>query len=60
MRPSLSVAGMKPVASGAERICGSMASADALQLAAASGQLTEYADLNPYCLEVADFAAYRR
>jgi hypothetical protein len=37
-----------------------MASADALQLAAASGQLTEYADLNPYCLEVADFAAYRR
>ena len=51
---------MKPVASGAERIAGRMASADALQLAAASGQSTAYADLNPYCLEEANFAAYRR
>ena len=49
----LSVAGMKPVASGAEPISGRMASADALQLAAASGQSTDYEDLNPYCLEVA-------
>jgi dethiobiotin synthetase len=49
----LSVTGMKPVASGAEPLLGRMASADALQLAAASGQSTEYAELNPYCLEVA-------
>jgi dethiobiotin synthetase len=47
----LSVAGMKPVASGAEPISGRMASADAVQLAAASGQATDYEDLNPYCLE---------
>jgi dethiobiotin synthetase len=47
------VAGMKPIASGAERIAGRMASADALQLAAASGQTTAYHDLNPYCLEEA-------
>jgi dethiobiotin synthetase len=49
----LSVTGMKPVASGAEQISGRMASADAVQLAAASGQSTDYEDLNPYCLEVA-------
>jgi dethiobiotin synthetase len=49
----LSVAGMKPVASGAELISGRMASADAVQLAAASSQSTDYEDLNPYCLEVA-------
>ena len=49
----LSAAGMKPVASGAERISGRLASADALQLAAASGQSTNYEDLNPYCLEMA-------
>lgn len=48
----LSVAGMKPVASGAEPIFGRMASADAVELAAASGQSTHYEDLNPYCLEV--------
>lgn len=49
----MTVVGMKPVASGAERIDGQMASADALQLAAASGQSTAYDDLNPYCLEEA-------
>jgi dethiobiotin synthetase len=49
----MSVAGMKPIASGAERIDGRLASADALQLAAASGQTTAYEDLNPYCLEEA-------
>ena len=49
----LSVAGMKPVASGAELIAGRMASTDALQLAEASQQITRYEDLNPYCLEVA-------
>jgi dethiobiotin synthetase len=49
----LSVMGMKPVASGAEPISGRMASSDALQLAAASGQSTDYAELNPFCLEVA-------
>jgi dethiobiotin synthetase len=49
----LAVMGMKPVASGAEPIAGRMASDDALQLAAASGQSTDYDELNPYCLEVA-------
>jgi dethiobiotin synthetase len=49
----LNVAGMKPIASGAERIDGRMASTDALQLVAASGQSTAYEDLNPYCLEEA-------
>jgi dethiobiotin synthetase len=52
-REGLRVAGMKPVASGAEPVSGRMASADALQLAAASGQTTDYEELNPYCLEVA-------
>lgn len=49
----LTVSGMKPVASGAERVSGRMASADALQLAAASGQSTDYEALNPYCLPLA-------
>lgn len=49
----LAVAAMKPVASGAEWIAGRLASADAVQLAAASGQSTAYDDLNPYCLEEA-------
>ncbi len=49
----LSVRGMKPVASGAEPVDGRVASADALQLAAASGQRPDDADLNPYCLEMA-------
>lgn len=49
----LSVSGMKPIASGAEFMSGRMASADALQLAAASQQLTPYEELNPYCLEIA-------
>ncbi len=49
----LSASGMKPVASGAELISGRMASADALQLAAASQQATPYEELNPYCLEIA-------
>ncbi len=49
----LRVTGMKPVASGAEPVSGRMASADALQLAAASGQTADYGDLNPYCLEMA-------
>ncbi|HEV7432109.1 MAG TPA: dethiobiotin synthase, partial [Steroidobacteraceae bacterium] len=48
----LTVVGMKPVASGAELICGRMASADAVLLAAASGQTIAYEDLNPYCLEL--------
>ena len=47
------VVGMKPVAAGAERIDGRMVSADAVQLASASGQSTPYSDLNPYCLEEA-------
>ncbi len=48
---NLKVAGMKPVASGAEIIEGRRASADAVLLAAASGQSTAYEDLNPYLLD---------
>jgi len=43
------VAGMKPVASGAHAVDGRRVSADACRLAEASGQTTEYRDLNPYC-----------
>jgi dethiobiotin synthetase len=46
----LSVAGMKPVASGAEIHEGGLVSADALLMAEASGQTTPYKKLNPYCL----------
>lgn len=46
----LSVAGMKPVASGAEIHEGGLVSADALLIAEASGQTTPYNKLNPYCL----------
>ena len=46
----LSVAGMKPVASGAEIHEGGLVSADALLIAEASGQTTPYQKLNPYCL----------
>jgi dethiobiotin synthetase len=46
----IAAAGMKPVAAGAERIDGRLASPDALQIAAASGQTIPYEDLNPYCL----------
>lgn len=47
----LRTAGMKPVASGADTVSGRLASDDALQLAAASGQSSPYEDLNPYCME---------
>ena len=46
----LAVAGMKPVAAGAEWVDGRLVSQDALRIAAASGQETPYEDLNPYCL----------
>lgn len=46
----LSVAGMKPVASGAEIHHDGLVNADALSIAAASGQTTAYRKLNPYCL----------
>jgi len=46
----LKVAGMKPVASGAELRADGPVSADALMIAAASGQATPYKKLNPYCL----------
>ena len=46
----LAVAGMKPVASGAEIHEGGLVSADALMIAEASGQVTPYKKLNPYCL----------
>lgn len=50
----LRVAGMKPVAAGAIRQDGRLISADALMLAANSGQDTPYHWLNPYCLELAE------
>ncbi|HVN98877.1 MAG TPA: dethiobiotin synthase [Steroidobacteraceae bacterium] len=46
----LKVAGMKPVASGAELREDGPVNADALMIAAASGQTTPYKKLNPYCL----------
>ena len=44
-------AGMKPVATGAEWHDGRMFSADAVTIAAASGQMYPDQDLNPFCLE---------
>ncbi|MDE2218801.1 MAG: dethiobiotin synthase [Gammaproteobacteria bacterium] len=46
----LKVAGMKPVASGAQRRNGQLVSEDALLIAAASGQSSSYDELNPFCL----------
>lgn len=46
----LKVAGMKPVASGAQWRDGRLVSEDAELIAAASGQPTPYDDLNPFCL----------
>ena len=47
----LRVAGMKPVASGCERIDGGWKNADALALQAAGTPGIEYADINPFALE---------
>jgi dethiobiotin synthetase len=46
----LRVAGMKPVAAGAQMVGGRLVNADAIAIAAASGQATPYELLNPYCL----------
>jgi len=43
--------GMKPIAAGAESLDGRLVSADAQAIASASGQTTDYSDLNPYCLK---------
>jgi dethiobiotin synthetase len=47
----IAVAGMKPVATGAEQVEGRWVSPDALQIASASGQASPYEQLNPYCLK---------
>jgi dethiobiotin synthetase len=47
----LRVAGMKPVASGCERIDGEWKNADALALQAAGEPGIAYADINPFALE---------
>ncbi len=47
----LRVAGMKPVASGAERGPGGLRNADALALAATANVAAPYETLNPYCFE---------
>lgn len=47
----LRVAGMKPVASGCERIDGAWKNADALALQAAGERGLAYADINPFALE---------
>ena len=47
----LRAAGMKPVASGCERIDGEWKNADALGLIAAGGMHADYADVNPFALE---------
>ncbi len=47
----LTVAVMKPVASGSERTPAGLRNADALALAAAAGYEGPYEELNPYCFE---------
>jgi dethiobiotin synthetase len=47
----LKVAGMKPIAAGAEWQNGRWVNEDALLIASSSGQLTPYEQLNPYCLK---------
>ena len=49
----LKVAGMKPVASGCERIRGEWRNGDALALQSASDASPRYADVNPYALPAA-------
>lgn len=49
-RTGLKVAGMKPVAAGAERRNNRWINEDALLISSSSGQLTPYEQLNPYCL----------
>ena len=46
----LKVAGMKPVAAGAERQNDRWVNEDAVLISSSSGQLTHYDQLNPYCL----------
>ncbi len=47
----LRAVGMKPVASGCERVDGEWRNADALALQAAGGAGIAYADINPFALE---------
>jgi dethiobiotin synthetase len=51
-REGLRVAGMKPVASGCERTSDGLRNEDALALQAASDPRPDYADVNPYALEI--------
>jgi dethiobiotin synthetase len=51
-REGLRVAGMKPVASGCERTSDGLRNEDALALQAASDPHPDYADVNPYALEI--------
>lgn len=50
-RQGLRAAGMKPVASGCERIDGAWRNADALALQCAGEPGIDYADINPFALE---------
>lgn len=52
-RAGVRATGMKPVASGAERIDGEWRNADALALLEAAPQPVPYAQCNPYCFEPA-------
>jgi dethiobiotin synthetase len=49
-RSGLKVAGMKPVAAGAEWHNNHWINEDAILISSSSGQLTPYEQLNPYCL----------
>jgi len=51
-RLRLRVAGMKPVASGCERASDGLRNEDALALQSASDPRPDYADVNPYALEI--------
>lgn len=49
-KQDLRAVGMKPVASGCERIAGQWRNDDALRLQAASNPVSDYVDINPYAL----------
>ncbi len=53
VREGLRVAGMKPVAAGAEATAAGLRNEDALALAAASNVAAPYESINPYCLVAA-------
>src|SRR5687767_13531410 len=52
-REGVAVAGMKPVAAGAEQTSAGLRNDDALELLQAGNVVAEYSEVNPYCLPAA-------